>query len=247
MSNEKKVAIVTGGSRGIGKAIALRMADAGYDLVVNYVNGREGAEAVAKEAEGKGVRTLVIQADISKAEDVERLFAETMNAFGQLDVLVNNAGITRDNLLIRMSEKDFEDVLETNLKGAFLCTKAAAKPMMKQRYGKIVNITSVVGITGNAGQSNYAAAKAGLIGFTKSIAKELASRNITVNAIAPGFIETEMTGVLPEKVRDAFLSGIPAGKPGKPEDVAEAVVFLSSKAADYITGQVLNVDGGMVM
>lgn len=247
MSDVKRTAIVTGGSRGIGKAIALRLAKEGYNLVVNYVNGKDGAEAVAKEAETLGVKALVVQADISNAEDVTRLFAEAMAAFGTIDVLVNNAGITRDNLLIRMSEKEFEDVLETNLKGAFLCTKAAAKPMMKQRVGRIINITSVVGIIGNAGQSNYAAAKAGLIGFTKSIAKELATRNITVNAIAPGFIETEMTAVLPEKVRDAFLSGIPAGRPGKPEDVANAVVFLASESTNYITGQVLNIDGGMVM
>ena len=247
MTSEKRTAIVTGGSRGIGKAIALRLAKEGYNLVINYVNGKDGAEAVAKEAESIGAKTLVVQADISKAIDVERLFSETISEFGRLDVLVNNAGITRDNLLIRMSEKEFEDVLETNLKGAFLCTKAAAKPMMKQRIGRIINITSVVGIVGNAGQSNYAAAKAGLIGFTKSIAKELAKRNITVNAIAPGFIETEMTAVIPEKVRDTLLTGIPAGRPGKPEDVANAVAFLAAESSNYITGQVLNIDGGMVM
>ena len=247
MTSEKRTAIVTGGSRGIGKAIALRLAKEGYNLVINYVNGKDGAEAVAKEAEEIGAKTLVVQADISKVIDVERLFSETISEFGRLDVLVNNAGITRDNLLIRMSEKEFEDVLETNLKGAFLCTKAAAKPMMKQRIGRIINITSVVGIVGNAGQSNYAAAKAGLIGFTKSIAKELAKRNITVNAIAPGFIETEMTAVIPEKVRDTLLTGIPAGRPGKPEDVANAVAFLASESSNYITGQVLNIDGGMVM
>ena len=247
MTSEKRTAMVTGASRGIGKAIALRLAWEGYNLVVNYVNGKDAAEAVAKEAEEIGAKTLVVQADISKAIDVERLFNETISEFGRLDVLVNNAGITRDNLLIRMSEKEFEDVLETNLKGAFLCTKAAAKPMMKQRSGRIINITSVVGIVGNAGQSNYAAAKAGLIGFTKSIAKELAKRNITVNAIAPGFIETEMTAVITEKVRDTLLTGIPAGRPGKPEDVANAVAFLASESSNYITGQVLNIDGGMVM
>ena len=247
MTSEKRTAMVTGASRGIGKAIALRLAGEGYNLVVNYVNGKDAAEAVAKEAEEIGAKTLVVQADISKAIDVERLFSETISEFGRLDVLVNNAGITRDNLLIKMSEKEFEDVLETNLKGAFLCTKAAAKPMMKQRIGRIINITSVVGIVGNAGQSNYAAAKAGLIGFTKSIAKELAKRNITVNAIAPGFIETEMTAVIPEKVRDALLTGIPAGRPGKPEDVANAVAFLAAESTNYITGQVLNIDGGMVM
>lgn len=247
MTSEKRTAIVTGASRGIGKAIALRLAKEGYNLVVNYVNGKDGAEAVAKEAKEMGAKTLVVQADISKAIDVERLFSETISEFGRLDVLVNNAGITRDNLLIKMSEKEFEEVLETNLKGAFLCTKAAAKPMMKQRIGRIINITSVVGIVGNAGQSNYAAAKAGLIGFTKSIAKELAKRNITVNAIAPGFIETEMTAVIPEKVRDALLTGIPAGRSGKPEDVANAVAFLAAESTNYITGQVLNIDGGMVM
>ena len=247
MTSEKRTAMVTGASRGIGKAIALRLAGEGYNLVVNYVNGKDAAEAVAKESEEIGAKTLVVQADISKAIDVERLFSETISEFGRLDVLVNNAGITRDNLLIKMSEKEFEDVLETNLKGAFLCTKAAAKPMMKQRIGRIINITSVVGIVGNAGQSNYAAAKAGLIGFTKSIAKELAKRNITVNAIAPGFIETEMTAVIPEKVRDALLTGIPAGRPGKPEDVANAVAFLAAESTNYITGQVLNIDGGMVM
>ncbi len=247
MENKLGTAIVTGASRGIGKAIALKLAEEGYNIVINYVNGKESAEEVAKQAESLGAKVLVIQANISVADEVSNLVNETLKEFGTIDVLVNNAGITRDNLLIRMSEKDFEEVIDTNLKGAFLCTKAVSKPMMKQRKGKIINISSVVGITGNAGQSNYSAAKAGLIGFTKSIAKELAVRNITVNAIAPGFIETEMTAVLPEKVRDAFLSGVPAGRMGNPEDVANAVAFLASEKANYITGQVLNIDGGMVM
>jgi len=247
VENKLGTAIVTGASRGIGKAIALKLAEEGYNIVINYVNGKESAEEVAKQAESLGAKVLVIQANISVADEVSNLVNETLKEFGTIDVLVNNAGITRDNLLIRMSEKDFEEVIDTNLKGAFLCTKAVSKPMMKQRKGKIINISSVVGITGNAGQSNYSAAKAGLIGFTKSIAKELAVRNITVNAIAPGFIETEMTAVLPEKVRDAFLSGVPAGRMGNPEDVANAVAFLASEKANYITGQVLNIDGGMVM
>lgn len=242
-----KTAIVTGASRGIGRAIAMAFAEAGANVVVNYTSNEQAARDVVGQIEKKGVKALAVRADVSKAEDVENLVGEVLNEFGSIDILVNNAGITRDRLIIKMTEADFDDVISTNLKGAFNCTKAVSKVMIKQKSGKIINITSVVGIIGNAGQSNYAAAKAGLIGFTKSMAKELARRGITVNAVAPGFIETEMSAVLPETVREEFLKGIPLQRPGKPEDVADAVLILASKYSDYITGQVINVDGGMVM
>lgn len=242
-----KTAIVTGASRGIGRAIAMAFAEAGANVVVNYTSNEQAARDVVGQIEKKGVKALAVRADVSKMEDVENLVGEVLNEFGSIDILVNNAGITRDRLIIKMTEADFDDVISTNLKGAFNCTKAVSKVMIKQKSGKIINITSVVGIIGNAGQSNYAAAKAGLIGFTKSMAKELARRGITVNAVAPGFIETEMSAVLPEAVREEFLKGIPLQRPGKPEDVADAVLILASKYSDYITGQVINVDGGMVM
>jgi 3-oxoacyl-[acyl-carrier protein] reductase len=241
-----KVALVTGGGRGIGKAIVLELAGHGADVVVSDIDPAI-AEQTSDEAVRLGVRSLALKADVSKSDDVEAMVRKSLEAMGKIDILVNNAGITRDTLLMRMDEKDWDLVLAINLKGAFLCTKAVSRPMMKQRSGKIVNIASVVGLTGNAGQSNYAASKAGLIGFTKSVAKELASRNIQANAVAPGFIETEMTAHLPQEARDAFLIQIPAKRPGTAEDVARVVAFLSSPASDYVTGQVIPVDGGMVM
>jgi 3-oxoacyl-[acyl-carrier protein] reductase len=242
-----KTAIVTGGARGIGKSIAMTLAAAGANIVINYTRSSKEAEDVVEEAKKLGVSALAVKADVSKNDEIENLVKEVLNQFGSIDILVNNAGITRDNLLIRMSEEDFQAVIDINLKGAFICTKHVSKVMMKQRAGKIINIASVVGVMGNAGQSNYAASKAGLIGFTKSIAKELAKRNINVNAVAPGYIETDMTATLPEKVREAFMINIPMARGGSPQDVADVVLFLSSKYSDYITGQVINIDGGMVM
>jgi 3-oxoacyl-[acyl-carrier protein] reductase len=241
-----KIALVTGGGRGIGKAIVLELAGQGADVVVSDIDPAI-AEQTATEAVRLGVRSLALKADVSKSDDVEAMVQKSIEGMGRIDILVNNAGITRDTLLMRMEEKDWDLVLDINLKGAFLCTKAVSRPMMKQRSGKIVNIASVVGLMGNAGQSNYAASKAGLIGFTKSVAKELASRNIQANAVAPGFIETEMTAHLPQEARDAFLVQIPAKRPGTAQDVARVVAFLSSPASDYVTGQVIPVDGGMVM
>lgn len=242
-----KTAIVTGGARGIGKSIAMTLAAAGANIVINYTRSSKEAEEVVEEAKKLGVSALAVKADVSKNDEIENLVKEVLNQFGSIDILVNNAGITRDNLLIRMSEEDFQAVIDINLKGAFICTKHVSKVMMKQRTGKIINIASVVGVMGNAGQSNYAASKAGLIGFTKSIAKELAKRNINVNAVAPGYIETDMTASLPEKVREAFMINIPMARGGLPQDVANVVLFLSSEYSDYITGQVINIDGGMVM
>lgn len=242
-----KTAIVTGGARGIGRAIAMTLAAAGANIVINYSSSSKAADEVVEEAKKLGVRALAFKADVSKDEEIENLVKQVLNDFGSIDILVNNAGITRDNLLIRMSEKDFMDVIDTNLKGAFICTKHVSKVMMKQRAGKIINIASVVGVMGNAGQSNYSASKAGLIGFTKSIAKEIAKRGINVNAVAPGYIQTDMTASLPDKIKEEFLSGIPLSRAGMPQDVANAVLFLSSEYSDYITGQVINIDGGMVM
>lgn len=247
MQLKGKTAIVTGGSRGIGKSIALELASRGANVAVNCTKSIESAEAVIKEIRNMGVSGMAVKADVSNSEEVENLVNEVLNTFGSIDILVNNAGITRDNLIIRMTEKDFDDVISTNLKGAFICTKAISKVMIKQKSGKIINVSSVVGIVGNAGQSNYAAAKAGLIGFTKSMAKELAKRGINVNAVAPGFIETDMTSRLPEKVKEEFVNSIPMMRAGKPEDIAKAVLFLASEYSDYITGQVINIDGGMVM
>ena len=245
--NDKKIALVTGGSRGIGAAIARRLAADGFHVIVNY-NGSAGkAEALCEEIHSKGGSAESLQADVSKKEEVEAMFSSILQVHSHLDVLVNNAGITRDDLLLRMSEADFEQVLNTNLKGAFLCLQAAVRPMMKQRSGRIVNVTSVAGLYGNPGQMNYSASKAGVVGMTLTAAKELGPRNITVNAVAPGFIETDMTAVLPEKVKEASVSQIPLGKFGSPEQVASAVAFLASSDAAYITGQVLHVDGGMVM
>jgi len=239
------VALVTGGSRGIGKVIAVTLAKSGYDVAICYAGNEEAARKSQAECEALGVRAMIVRANVGSENDVNDMFARIKEELGPVDVLVNNAGVTRDNLIIRMSVEDYEAVLDTNLKGAFLCTKAAIKDMMKARHGRIINITSIVGITGNAGQSNYAASKAGLIGFTKSIAREYGAKGICVNAVAPGFIETEMTAVLPENVKSDYLSRIPLKRFGSPEDVANVVKFLAGDEAGYVTGQVIEVTGGM--
>lgn len=244
---DNKVALVTGASRGIGRAVAIALAKAGAKVVVNYAGNVAAAEDTVNEIKALGGDAIAIQADVSLADAVDALLKQTLETYGRVDILVNNAGITRDNLLLRMKEDDWDAVMNTNLKGIFHCTKQVSRVMIKQKSGKIINMTSVVGVMGNAGQSNYAAAKAGVIGFTKSLAKELAPRGITVNAVAPGFIATDMTAVLPDQVKEEMAKSIPLSRMGKPEDVAAAVIFLASDAADYITGQTLHVDGGMVM
>ena len=243
----EKTALVTGASRGIGRATALKLAKAGAKVALNFAGNRAAAEEVAALIEADGGEAMLVQADVGDSVAVEAMVKAVMERFGRIDILVNNAGITRDNLIMRMKEEDWDAVIHTNLKGIFNCTKAVSRLMMKQRYGRIVNMTSVVGVMGNAGQSNYAAAKAGVIGFTKSMAKELASRNINVNAVAPGYISTDMTANLPEQAKLDLQSQIPLQRLGNPEDVAAAVLFLVSPGADYITGQTLHVDGGMVM
>ena len=242
-----KVAFITGATRGIGRAIALELANEGYNIALNYRTENEALETLKKEISELGVECYPVQGDVSKAEDSERMTKEIIEHFGQIDVLVNNAGITKDNLILRMKEEEFTDVINVNLVGTFNITKNVIKYMTKKRYGKIINISSVVGISGNAGQSNYAASKAGIIGFTKSIAKELASRNITANAVAPGFIQTDMTNVLKDEVKEAIEGTIPLKRLGTAEDVAKVVKFLASDDSNYITGQVINVDGGMLM
>jgi 3-oxoacyl-[acyl-carrier protein] reductase len=242
-----KVAIVTGASRGIGRATALRLAREGAKVVVNFAGNRAAAEQTVGDIKQAGGEAILFQADVADAQAVGELVKAATAAFGRIDILVNNAGITRDNILALMKEDDWDAVMNTNLKGIFTCTKAVAKIMIKQRAGKIINMTSVVGIMGNAGQTNYAAAKAGVIGFTKSAARELAARGITVNAVAPGYITTDMSAAISEQAKADLAQKIPLSRLGKPEDVAEAVLFLASDAANYITGQTLNVDGGMVM
>lgn len=242
-----KVAIVTGGTRGIGRAIALKLADHGANIVINYRNSDKEAEELKGILEEKGVKVLAVKCDISNFEDSKNLMDKCKEVFGKIDILVNNAGITKDTLIMRMKEEDFDNVIDVNLKGTFNCAKHASAIMLKQRFGKIINMTSVVGIAGNAGQVNYAASKAGVIGLTKSLAKELGSRGITINAVAPGFINTDMTASLSEKVKEEASKNIPLKRLGDPEDVANLVGFLASDAANYITGQVINVDGGMVM
>ncbi|MDZ5711687.1 3-oxoacyl-[acyl-carrier-protein] reductase [Jeotgalibacillus haloalkalitolerans] len=247
MKLEGKTAVVTGASRGIGRSIAIELAKNGANVVVNYSGSEEKAKETAKEVEAAGTKALVFKADVSNADDVQAMLKETVSTFGSIDILVNNAGITKDNLLMRMKEEDWDQVMDINLKSVFLTTKAAARPMMKQRKGKIINVSSIVGVMGNAGQANYVASKAGVIGLTKTSAKELAARGINVNAVAPGFIETDMTGELAEDVQASMKQMIPLDRFGKPEDIAKAVVFLASEDSDYITGQTIHIDGGMVM
>lgn len=244
---ESKVVLITGASRGIGRAIALAFAEPGSTVIINFRSGREAAQETAQAVSQRGAQAVLSPFDVAQPEAVKAAFKDITDTFGRLDVLVNNAGITRDNIFPRLKESDWDEVLAVNLKGVFLCCQAAMRPMLKQRFGRIITITSVVGFTGNAGQCNYAAAKAGIMGLTRSLAREVISRNITVNAVAPGYIETEMTQALSEEARRSLLEQIPAGRTGTPEEVAAAVRFLASEEAGYITGQVLHVNGGMYM
>lgn len=247
MDLKGQTAVVTGASRGIGRAIAVELSKCGADVVVNYSGNEAAADETVKLCMEYGTKAIAVKADVSKSEECSMMIDKTIEEFGKIDILVNNAGITRDKLLMAMSESDFTDVIDTNLKGTFNCMKLVSKIMMKQRYGRIINLSSVVGVRGNAGQANYSASKAGVIGLTKSASKELASRNITVNAVAPGMIETDMTKVLSDKVKETMLNDIPAKRIGLPSDVANAVVFFASKESSYVTGQIICVDGGMAV
>ncbi|MBO0995474.1 3-oxoacyl-[acyl-carrier-protein] reductase [Bacillus sp. SD088] len=247
MKLENKVAIVTGASRGIGKEIALMLAKEGANVIVNYSGNEEKAKETMDEIVALGRKSMIYQCNVADSSSVQSMIKETVQEFGKIDILVNNAGITRDNLLMRMKESEWDDVLDTNLKGVFHCTKSVSRPMMKQRQGRIINISSVVGSSGNPGQANYSAAKAGVIGLTKTSALELAARGITVNVIAPGFITTDMTEKLPEDTKEAMLKQIPLGSLGEPKDIAALTVFLASDDAKYITGQTIHVNGGMYM
>lgn len=242
-----QTAVVTGASRGIGRAIALELANNGANIIVNYSGSEAKAEEVVGEIQDLGVKAVKIQANVADEESVKQLMKQAIKEFGSIDILVNNAGITKDNLLMRMKEDEFDQVIQTNLKGTFLCTKAVSRQMMKQKAGRIINVASIVGVSGNPGQANYVAAKAGVIGLTKTTAKELASRNILVNAVAPGFISTDMTDQLSEEQQESLLQLVPLERLGKPEDVAIVVRFLASEDANYITGQTIHIDGGMVM
>ena len=244
---ENKTIFITGGSRGIGKEIALKFAENGYNIVTNYVSDKTDVEGLKKEFEEKGVKSLIVKADVASSEEIESLVKKAIEEFESIDVLVNNAGITKDNLLMRMNEEEFNKVIDVNLKGTYIVTKIVSKYMMKKRKGNIINLSSVVGVVGNAGQCNYSASKAGIIGFTKSIAKELASRNIRANAVAPGFIETDMTAVLGENVKENIYNQIPLKRMGTAREVANLVYFLGTEESSYITGQVISVDGGMTM
>lgn len=244
---EGKIAIITGASRGIGRAVAQKLSSMGAVVIINYNGSKDRAEEVKQEIEANGKTAAIYQCDVSDYGKCETFIQDIIKKYGRIDILVNNAGVTQDGLLMKMTEEAFDQVIDTNLKGAFHTIRFASRQMLKQKSGRIINMSSVVGVTGNAGQANYAASKAGIIGLTKAAAREFASRGITVNAIAPGFIETDMTNVLPEKIREASVAQIPLGRFGKPEQVAAAVAFLASEDAEYITGQVLHVDGGMVM
>jgi 3-oxoacyl-[acyl-carrier protein] reductase len=244
---ENKVAVVTGGSRGIGRAIAIQLAKSGADVAIFFSSNQEAADETLLEVQKVGQKGLSFKVDVSSSSQVESAMKEVLNAFGRIDILVNNAGVTKDNLLVRMKEEDWDRVIDTNLKGVFLCTKAVARTMMKKRSGRIINISSVVGVAGNAGQANYVAAKAGVIGLTKSIAKELAAKGVNVNAVAPGFITTDMTSGLDEETKEKLLKEIPLQRFGDPLDIAKVVTFLASDGSSYITGQTIHVDGGMVI
>lgn len=247
MNFSEKTAVVTGGSRGLGRAICLELARGGANVVLCYAGNEAAANETVAACESLGAKAVAVRCDVSKEDEVKALMDAALKTFGRIDILVNNAGITKDGLLMMMKPEDFDAVIAANLRGAFLCMKAVARQMVKQRYGRIVNLSSVVGLRGNAGQVNYAASKAGVIGMTKSLAKELAGRNITVNAVAPGFIDTDMTAVLPEAAKEALLKTIPMARLGQPEDVARAVAFFAADETAYVTGQVLCVDGGMAV
>jgi 3-oxoacyl-[acyl-carrier protein] reductase len=244
---EGRVAVVTGGGRGIGRAVAVRLANEGANVAISYRSNDVAAEEVAEEVRAAGVRCEIFKGNVASPEDVDALFKGVGEAFGPVEILVNNAGLTRDNLMMRMKESEFDDVLDTNLKGTYLCTRAALRPMIRARWGRIVNVSSVVGLVGNAGQANYAASKAGIIGFTKSVAREVAQRGITANVVAPGYVETELTSSLSEEVKDQIRDQVPAGRFAEAEEVAEVVAFLAGEGAGYITGQTVAVDGGMTM